>query len=175
VTTGSSRRGRSHGYGFSVTAPRIRRPRVLLVGIVLLAAAVALGIWSSVVPKGTPIGWQLANLHSVGGPRGWDSMDEAKAATVVYLTTSWWPYCHPYDDNTGPFADSSWLTPDITYSPGSVTITMRIKDAYYQNRECGRGFYDYWGLPVAVPLREPLGGRFLFDGSTSPPAARPYP
>lgn len=158
-----------------MTAPRIRRPRVFLAGIVLLAAALIFGGWSVLTPKGTPIGWQLANLHSVGGPRGWDTMDEAKGATVVYLRTDWWPACHPYDDGTGPFADSSWLTPEITYTPWSVTITMRIKDSYHQNPECGRGFYDYWGLPVAVPLSEPLGGRSLFDGSAFRPAARPYP
>jgi hypothetical protein len=76
-----------------VTAPRIRRPRVFLAGIVLLAAVVVFGAWSVLGPKGTPIGWQLANLHSVGGPRGWDNLDEAKAATVVYLTTDWWPSC----------------------------------------------------------------------------------
>jgi hypothetical protein len=164
---------RTHASGR--TAPRIHRPRVFLVGIVLLTAAAVFGAWSLLGPKGTPIGWQLANLHSVGGPRGWDSLDEAKTATVVYLRTDWWPACHPYDDNAGPFADGSWLTPDIDYTPWSVTITMRIKDSYYQNRECGRGFYDYWGLPVAVQLREPLGGRALFDGSAFPPTARPYP
>jgi hypothetical protein len=158
-----------------VTATRIHRPRVFLAGIVLLTAVVVFGAWSFLGPKDTPIGWQLANLHSVGGPRGWDNMDEAKAATVVYLTTAWWPSCHPYDDSTGPFANSSWLTPDITYTPWSVTITMRIKDSYDQNPECGRGFYDYWGLPVAVQLREPLGGRALFDGSTFPPSGHPYP
>ena len=158
-----------------MTTPRIKRPRVFLVGTFLLVAAVVLGIWSSFGPKATPIGWQLANLHSVGGPRGWDSLDEAKAATTVYLTTAWWPSCHPYDDSTGPFANSSWLTPDISYSSGSVTITMRINDSLSANPECGRGFYDYWGLPVAVQLREPLGGRALYDGSTVPVAARPYP
>jgi len=161
--------------GANLTASRIRRPRIFIGGIVLLALAVVLGTWSIVRPKGKAIGWQLANLHSIGGPRGWDTMEEAKAAIVVYLRTDWWPSCHPYDDNTGPFADSSWLTPDITYTSSSVTITIRIKESYYQNPECGRGFYDYWGLPVAVPLSESLGGRALSDGSTFPPAARPYP
>lgn len=142
-------------------------------GIVLLVVAVA--AWLVLAPKGKPVGWQLANLHSIGGPHGWDSLEEAKAATVVYLTTDWWPYCDPYDDNTGKFANSSWLNPDVTYTPWSVTITMRITDAYYQNPGCGGSFYDYWGLPVAVPLSEPLGGRPLFDGSKSPAAARPYP
>ena len=115
-----------------MTARRIRRPRVFLAGVVLLAAAVVFGTWSALGPKGTPIGWQLANLHSIGGPRGWDTMDEARAATVVYLRTDWWPACHPYDNETGPLADSSWLTPDVTYTPISVTITMRIKDVLRQ-------------------------------------------
>jgi hypothetical protein len=61
--------------------------------------------------------------------------DEANAATVVYLRTDWWPGCHPYDEMTGTLADGSWLTPDITYTPTSVTITMRINDAYYR-RSC---------------------------------------
>jgi len=159
-----------------VTTPRIRRPRVFLAGIVLLAVVVVFGTCSVLGPKGTPIGWQLANLHSIGGPRGWDSPDEAKVATVVYLRTDWWPACHPYDDETGPFANSSWLTPDITYTPWSVTITMRINDSYSRKGDCGRfGFYDFWGLPVAVQLSEPLGGRALFDGSTFPLSPRPYP
>ncbi len=157
-----------------MSTPRIRRPRVLLAGVVLLAAATVFGGWLFLAPKGTPIGWQLANPHSVGGPRGWDTLDEAEAATVVYLRTDWWPACHPYDEMIGKVADGSWLTPDITYTPWSVTITMRINDAYYRNPGCGSGFYDYWGLPVAVQLSEPLGGRALFDGSAFPPAARPY-
>ncbi len=158
-----------------MTRPRIHRPRVFAAGIVLLTGAVVFGTWSLLGPKGTPIRWQLANPHSVGGPRGWDTMDEAKAATVVYLRTDWWPACHPYDDETGPFADSSWLTPDISYTRSSVTITMRIKDSFYQDPSCRMGFYDYWGLPVAVQLNEPLGGRALFDGAMFPPGARPYP
>jgi hypothetical protein len=158
-----------------MTGLRIRRPRLVFAGIAVLAVAVGLGAWSVLGPHGKSVGWQLAKLHSVGGPRGWDSLDEAKAATVVYLRTDWWPACHPYDNDTGGFANSSWLTPDITYTPWSVMITLRIKDSYYQNRDCGRGFYDFWGLPVAVPLQEPLGGRALFNGSTFPPAARPYP
>jgi hypothetical protein len=158
-----------------MTARRIAHPRVLRVGVICLAAALALGAWSFLGPKGMPVGWQLANPHSVGGPRGWDTLDEAKAATVVYLRTDWWPACHPYDEMVGTVANSSWLTPDVAYTPWSVTITMRTNAAYSQDPECGGGFYDYWGQPVAVQLGEPLAGRALFDGSAFPPAARPYP
>ena len=158
-----------------MTPLRIRRPRFVVTGIILLTVTIVFGAWAFLAPKGKPIGWQLANLHSVGGPRGWDDLEAAKVATLVYLRTDWWPACHPYDEDSGDFANSSWLNPDITYTPWSVTIAMRIDDSYYQNAECGRGFYDYWGTPVAVRLREPLGGRALFDSSTSPPAARPYP
>ena len=47
--------------------------------------------------------------------------------------------------------------------------------SFDKDSSCRTGFYDYWGLPVAVQLSEPLGGRALFDGATFPPAARPYP
>jgi hypothetical protein len=158
-----------------MAALRIRRRGFVVAGIVLLAVTVVLGARIALAPKGKPIGWQLANIHSVGGPHGWDDLAAAKVATVVYLRTDWWPACHPFDEMSGNVANSSWLQPDIAYTAWSVTITMRIDDSYYQNAECGRGFYDYWGTPVAVPLSEPLGGRALFDGSTSPTAARPYP
>jgi hypothetical protein len=37
------------------------------------------------------------------------------------------------------------------------------------------GWYDYWGQPVEVHLREPLAGRALFDGATIVPEQRRYP
>jgi hypothetical protein len=56
-----------------------------------------------------------------------------------------------------------------------VTITLHESDSFDAAKCAASGFYDYWGIPVEVNLSEPLGGRALFDGSRSPPAARPYP
>jgi hypothetical protein len=86
-----------------------------------------------------------------------------------------WLSCAPHDD--------SWLAPPaISYTPWSVTITMHTTDAFAATTTCGGGNDNTGmfgimrdvGIPVAVQLREPLGGRALFDGSSSPSAARPY-
>lgn len=94
--------------------------------------------------------------------------DAAQEATVVLVRAAWWPACSAWDQN-----DDSWLTPEISYLPWSVTITLRESDSF-ASVKCG-GFYDFWGQPVEVHMSEPLGGRALFDGSKFPPDARPYP
>jgi hypothetical protein len=160
-----------------VTAFRRRhsvRTGLVVVGIVLLVAAVA--------------GWRLATfyssnrLHVLGpdaaGMVGWSLASgdggpafrpgAAQDATVVLLSAAWWPACAPWDQG-----GDSWLAPEVSYLPWSVTITLRTSDAFASVKSCN-GFYDFWGQPVEVRLSEPLGSRPLFDGSTFPSTAKPY-
>jgi hypothetical protein len=110
------------------------------------------------------IRWQLT------GPPGALSGLTA-TTTMVLINLDQWPACHPYDEVGGNSA--SWLaTPEITYTPSSVTITMYISDSF-DPTTC-HGWYDYWGQPIEIHLTQPLAGRALLDGSTSPPGARPY-
>jgi hypothetical protein len=142
---------------------------LVAVGVVIL---LGLGIWLLVGSHSSSpaVGWQLAS--DSGGPAF--SPVTAQGTTTVFLTTSWWPGCSPWGDLGQTTSDSSWLTPDIIYTPVAVIITLHESDLYLRTKQGPCGFYDYWGLPVAIPLSEPLGGRPLYDGSTFPPAARPY-
>jgi hypothetical protein len=112
------------------------------------------------------VGWSLAS----GRGRPPFRPDAAQDATVVLVSAVWWPACAPWDEG-----GDSWLTPEISYLPWAVTITLRTSDAFASSVKCGNGFYDFWGQSVEVHLSEPLGGRPLFDGSTSPSTAVPYP
>jgi hypothetical protein len=115
------------------------------------------------------IGWELA--VGMGRPK----FDQAVAQTTTVVPVQvWWPACVELQDY-------SWLTPAVSYTRWSVTITLHTSDAYANNPKCpgaGRGvlpvgFY-LSPLSFAVQLSEPLGGRDLFDGSEFPAAARPY-
>ncbi len=138
---------------------------LVLVGVVMLVAVAAwLLLRLSSVPPARFVGWKLD--YGYGGP----AFDPATAqtTTVIPVETEW-PACVP---ETVP-----WLaTPVVTYTPQSVTIRLRMGDtaaAACADRPFD-GFY-LSGTYIAVQLSEPLGGRALFDGSSSPPAARPYP
>ena len=151
------------------------RTGLVVVGIVMLVAAVATW-WLAPFrsndrlaylgpdPAGL-VGWSLAPLGAPFRP------DAAQDATVVRVSADWWPACPPWDQGAG---DDSWLMPEISYLPWSVTITLRTSDAFASSGKCGQGFYDFWGQGLEVHLSEPLGGRPLFDGSTSPSTAVPY-
>ena len=126
----------------------------------------ALAAWMINLPHGTgpALHWVLA---SNGG-----SVAMAKDATVVKIHTDWWPGCPPYDDQSGNTANASWLDADVSYSSESVTITLH-QSSSFDASECP-GRYDFWGRPVEISLREPLNGRTLLDGSSSPAGARRY-
>ena len=153
---------------------RSKRTGLVVIGIVLLVAAVV--AWRLAPsdsrdrlaylgpgPDGI-VGWSLAPLGDPFRP------DAAQDATVVRVSAAWWPACPPWEQG-----GDAWLTPEISYLPWSVTITLRTSEAYESSMKCGGAFYDFWGQPVEVHLSEPLGGRPLFDGSTSPSTAVPYP
>jgi hypothetical protein len=150
----------------------VRRISPVGVAAVAVVIIVALAAWRLAPSHSSPtVGWSLASAS--GGPAF--RPDTAQATTIVLIRTSWWPGCSPWGDLGKDTSDSSWLTPDITYTPWAVMITLRESDSYVATKCDPFSFYDYWGIPVQVHLSEPLGGRALFDGSSSPPAARPYP
>jgi hypothetical protein len=124
----------------------------------------------SVALSSYTVAWQPA--VGIGGPAFDPST--AEATTVVNVEVEW-PACVSTGDN-------SWLMPEISYLPWSVTITLRTSAAYASNPKCSKTAADgelqtvgYYLSPLSFPvqLREPLGGRSLFDGSVFPPAARP--
>ena len=149
------------------------RVGALVVGFVVLVVVAAwLLVPSSSLPLSRFIGWQLGD-----GFLGTPKFDPTKAQTTTVIPISVdWLECAPQND--------SWLaSPEIIYTPSSVTITMYTTDAFAATTTCGGGnggkgnvgiMLDV-GIPVEVHLSEPLGGRTLFDGGASPPAARPYP
>ena len=143
----------------------------MVVGVLML---VAVGAWLLPSPPSYPsdrmTGWKLD--YGYGGP-GFDPTT-AQTTTVIPVEVTR-PTCAPND--------VSWLaTPVVTYTPVSVIIQLRMSDTFdstkcYPVDSAGRRMIGAYlsGIYLAVHLSEPLRGRALFDGSTSPPAARPYP
>jgi hypothetical protein len=91
--------------------------------------------------------------------------------TVVNVQVQWPSCIQP--------GDSSWMTPEVSYMPWSVTITLRTNEVYIAKcaKSTGDGRLPSVGyylseLSFPVPLSEPLGGRPLFDGSVTPAAER---
>jgi hypothetical protein len=162
ATTGTEIGGRS--------ARRILPIAALLVGAFFVGIFAASRLSSALSAASSPtIGWELA--VGMGRPK----FDQAAAQTTTVVPVQvWWPACVELQDY-------SWLTPAVSYTRWSVTITLHTSDAYANNPKCpgaGRGvlpvgFY-LSPLSFAVQLSEPLGGRDLFDGSEFPAAARPY-
>jgi hypothetical protein len=121
------------------------------------------------IPQSQLLSWQL----SLGS--GFDAAT-AQTTTVVPIEVQ-----HP---GCTPSGGTSWLAaPIVSYTPWSVTITMQMNDTVdtstcFGQTSPGRlptiGFY-LMGLTYPVQLSEPLDGRALFDGSSFPPQARPYP
>ena len=144
---------------------RLRRFAPVVVAVVILGG---LAGWQAVSSRFTPHGSIMWQLSGYGGP-GLDPAT-ARTTTVLKVFVAQWPA----DELIG----DSWLAaPEVSYAASSVTIRLRPSDAYRsatQRNNNRLGFYDTGGW-VEVHLTEPLLGRALFDGSTFPPAARPYP
>ena len=137
---------------------------LVLVGVVMLVAVAAWLFLPSSVPPVRFVGWKLD--YGYGGP----AFDPATAQTTTVIPVEVeWPACAP--------AGLSWLaTPVVTYTPVSVTIQLRMTDtaaATCADRQYVGTYLS--GIYLPVHLSEPLGGRALFDGSSSPAAARPFP
>lgn len=125
----------------------------------------ALAVWISLPhATGPALHWVLASNGS--------RVELPPETTVIKIRTDYWPACPPYEEDLGNVANSSWLVPEVSYSTSSVTITLH-ESSTYDSSACP-GFYDYWGLPVEIKLREPLGGRVLLDGWSVPAEERPY-
>lgn len=146
-------------------------------------AAIAVATWAlvpsnPVVPSAMPlpgysVSWQLDRGY--GGPAFDPST--AMTTTVVPIEVDY-PTCIP---NGG----DHWFDVTVSYAPASVTVQVLMTTAAAKlcpSQEYPRilgplpevgGYLS--GIYYAVQLREPLGGRALFDGGTLPPAPRPYP
>ena len=138
---------------------------LVLVGVVMLVAVAAwLLLPSSSVPPVRLVGWQLD--YGYGEPVFEPATAQTTTVIPVEVTR---PFCAP--DGV------SWLaTPVVTYTPVSVTIQLRMTDTAAAACADSHLFAAYLsGIYLPVHLSEPLGGRALFDGSSSPAAARPYP
>jgi hypothetical protein len=161
----------------SAPQPRLRRivsAAFMVVTFVMLAAVAGCALVPSPsLPPSRSVGWRLADGF-LGTPR----FDPTTAQTTTAIPISVdWLACAPQD--------ASWLLPqpEISYMPESVTITMHTTDAFAATTTCGGGNENKGdiavmldvGIPVEVHLREPLGGRALFDGAALFPGPRPYP
>lgn len=154
----------------TVPAPRTGSRRLIILGLVLalvVAGALVARPFAPALlyPARQLIGWQLGD--GAGGPR----FDPANAQTTTIVDVSiWWPGGAPEPP------DTSWLEPLITYAPWAVMITLhsRISGVCATSTlPCVGSYLNTISIPIQ--LSEPLGGRALFDGSTFPPSARPYP
>lgn len=160
------------------SAPRTPLRPFAVVGIMVVAGIGAGALAASLLhpspsfPSSRLIGWRVADGF-LGTPRF--DPTTAQTTNAVQISVDWLS-CAPHDD--------SWLAqPAISYSPSSVTITMRTTNAFAATTTCGGGndpkgpigiVLDV-GIPVEVHLREPLRGRALLDGAGFPAAARRYP
>ena len=150
------------------------RPRLTWRIALLLVAALLVGFFgasllsSALSPHSShAVTWDLG---FGGGPR-FDAA-VAQTTTIVNVEVAW-PGCVRA-------GDYSWLVPEVSYQPSSVTITLYTSTAFAKDPNCGAdghlGIVPASLLPQSFPvqLSEPLGRRPLFDGSQSPAAARPY-
>lgn len=161
----------------STPPPAVRkRRRIPIVPIALIVAAFFVGLFGasqlSARLNSETVSWDLS--AGIGGPR----FDPTTAQTTDVVNVEvQWPSCVD-------IRDYSWLTPEISSMPWSVTITLRTSAAYAANPKCSRpgraGTLPLVGaylsaLSFPVHLGEPLGDRPLFDGSTFPATERYRP
>ncbi len=157
-----------------VVARRVANAAIALLAVLMVVAVpVRLMMPAQSIPPSRLLSWQLNRLAS--GP-GLDPAT-AEAMTAVRIEVEP-PGCAAIE--VGP-----WLAdPIVTYTPWSVTITMHMNDTAPPLFTSSSACLPHEGLPVlgsyrmdnlyTVQLREPLGGRWLLDGSSFPPQARPY-
>ena len=160
----------------SLVAARVAARRLATAAMGVLAILLVLSLSVYVVAPGAQIrpsrtlNWQLTGdaIKSVNAA-------SVQTATVVSIEVEH-PVCPPNDT-------ARWLDePIISYTPWSVTITMHMNDAVVSPKCSSQQTPHEGSLPLVggylmgilydVQLREPLGGRALFDGSSSPPAER---
>jgi hypothetical protein len=158
----------------SPITPTVRKSRRIPIVPIVIVAVLIVGVIGasrlSAVLSSQAVRWEPSS--GIGGP----AFDPATVQTMSIVNVEVeWPTCI----DTG---DSSWLTPEVSYMPWSVTITLRTNEIYATNcttpaaggRPPSIGYY-LSALPFPVQLNEPLGGRPLFDGSTFPATERYRP
>lgn len=140
--------------------------RIPIVAIVLIVVGFVGGMYGasriseSLSSEAVP--WQT----SAGLSGGRFDPAAVQTMTVVYVEVEWPGCIKP--------GDSSWMTPEVSSLPWSVTITLRTNDIY--TAKCPERVGSYLShLSFPVQLSEPLGGRPLFDGSTFPATERYRP
>ena len=155
--------------------------RRVALGLAVIAA-IAVAAWAlipsnpvvlSTMPlPGHSVSWRLSTGY--GGPAF--ATSTAMTTTVVSIEVDY-PICIPN-------GNGHWFDVTVLYSPASVTIQVLMTPAAASL--CPSQPYPHVlgplpevggylsGIYYAVQLREPLGGRPLFDGGTLPPAPRPY-
>jgi hypothetical protein len=156
---------------------RVRARRSATVGIGLLAVLMVFSLTvrfvapGPLIPSSRLLSWQRSSGFPAAGP------DPATPQGTVVTIEVEHPYCAPGDG-------TSWLAaPIVSSTPWSVTITMHMNDTP-ETASCSSTQAPHEGpLPIVggyltgifvpVHLSEPLGFRMLFDGSSSPPQARP--
>ena len=154
--------------------PAARRSRRIPIVAILLVAAFFVGMLGAsriyTILSSHAVPW-----HPSAGLSG-RSFASAPVQTslVVYVEVEW-PGCID-------IGDYNWLTPDVSYMPWSVTITLRTNN-YYADK-CTKPGADgrqppigYYLSPLSfqVQLSEPVGNRPLSDGSTFPATERYRP
>jgi hypothetical protein len=145
-----------------MTRTRFARGALALgLGVALIAAAV----WylpSSSLQPGRSVSWTLGSFDHAFDPA------TAMTTTVIPIEAS-----HP---GCTPSSGDSWFETLVTYTPVSVTIQIHMTaEATAKCATADPRVGEYLsGEPISVQLREPLGGRPLFDGFMFPAAARAY-
>jgi hypothetical protein len=144
-------------------------------------AAVAVAAWALVPsasgPSAMPLPGHSVSWRLVSGYGGAFDPSTAMTTMVVPIEVDY-PTCIPN-------GYGHWFDATVSYAPASVTIQVRMTAAAAAG--CPAQPYPHLlgplpevggyasGIDYAVPLREPLAGRALFDGGTLPAGARPYP
>ena len=148
-----------------------RRTVVLVVMVIAAMLVGAFGAARLLWPPLPTVGWFLAD-GLVGGP----SFDPSTAQTTTVVPIE------VYLLDRCAHEDAMLTQPEVSYTPTSVTITMRLNLTASALSACpalinGKvpvGRVLDVGVPVQVYLISPLAGRALFDGADDPPDPRPY-
>ncbi len=157
---------------------RMKRAALGVTTVVALAVAawalLASGpVGPSAMPlPGTSVSWRLNQGYAGQAFEPWTAM----TTTVVPIEVDY-PTC--ITNGAG-----HWF--DVTVSYTSETVTIQVVMTPTAAAHCPSQPYPHvlgslpevggylTGIYYSVHLREPLGGRALFDGSTFPASARPY-
>ena len=140
--------------------PEMRGRRIAAAFTTAVTAGVGILVAVSLLAPSAPplraLSWRLGDGYQV------PTFDAVTARTTTQLAID-------VDQLSCPEGQTyRQASPTIDYEPETVTITFPLEG---DTSGCAP-FLS--GLGRVVRLREPLGGRLLFDGSQDPPVSRPY-